>query len=549
MFCGNCGTENVSSAIYCKECGAKLNNAPKQNVDTANNKINDYFFNTIATIKQLPKKILIGGIAALAVLLIIICVAITSSSKINLNKYVVINSEGYDRYGKVSVSVDWDAIEKKYGKKVKFAGSKSEYEDLMLYSSPIDAMKDFVSVKIEPNSNLSNGDKVEYTWDIDEDLYKLIKCKIKYKDGEYKVSGLTKLATFDAFSDLTVEFSGIAPNGTANINYTGSDLDYFDFSCDKTTELSNGDVVKVTIDESKIEAIVDRLGKIPETNEKEFTVEGLDSYLLKVDEIDSDSLEKMQKQAEDVFNALAAKNWGDGEELQTLTYVGNYLLTIKESDSWNDNNMLYLVYKAQVRNFFSNSDKSYDQVNDIYWFISYSDLKVDSDGNTIVDVSEYGIPNDRVEIDSGISVWWSNKTWYYYAYKSIDELYKAVVTKNLDTYNHQDNIDENVAPKAVDTGSALVVEGDYKIADSDTRQITYADLEGFSAEDCKIARNEIYARHGRKFQDENLQNYFNQLEWYNGTIEPDAFDESVLSDVEIANKDTIVKFEAEKGYK
>ena len=75
------------------------------------------------------------------------------------------------------------------------------------------------------------------------------------------------------------------------------------------------------------------------------------------------------------------------------------------------------------------------------------------------------------------------------------------------------------------------------------RYLTDADLESFSKEDCKIARNEIYARHGRKFNDEFLQEYFNSCSWYNGTIEPDNFSDDVLNDYEKANLELIISYE------
>ena len=63
------------------------------------------------------------------------------------------------------------------------------------------------------------------------------------------------------------------------------------------------------------------------------------------------------------------------------------------------------------------------------------------------------------------------------------------------------------------------------------------------------ARNEIYARHGRRFKDDELQEYFNSKSWYEGTIDPDDFAENILSDIEIQNKDVIVEFEKENGYR
>lgn len=60
-------------------------------------------------------------------------------------------------------------------------------------------------------------------------------------------------------------------------------------------------------------------------------------------------------------------------------------------------------------------------------------------------------------------------------------------------------------------------------------------LDSMDSNTLRIARNEIYARHGRKFKAEDLQRYFNSCPWYYGYIEADSFDESILSEVEKKN--------------
>lgn len=72
-------------------------------------------------------------------------------------------------------------------------------------------------------------------------------------------------------------------------------------------------------------------------------------------------------------------------------------------------------------------------------------------------------------------------------------------------------------------------------------------LLNFSDNDLSIARNEIYARHGRQFDSTYLQNYFEACSWYEGTIPAKEFDESVLSQIEKDNLQTIK--EAEETYK
>lgn len=89
----------------------------------------------------------------------------------------------------------------------------------------------------------------------------------------------------------------------------------------------------------------------------------------------------------------------------------------------------------------------------------------------------------------------------------------------------------------------------YILPNSDCAYLSHADLVGMTKEDCRLARNELYARHGRKFDDEELQNYFNSREWYRGNIDPADFNDSVLNDFEIANRDLIVQYEEEMGYR
>lgn len=80
---------------------------------------------------------------------------------------------------------------------------------------------------------------------------------------------------------------------------------------------------------------------------------------------------------------------------------------------------------------------------------------------------------------------------------------------------------------------------------SDQITLTKDDLAGMSKDDLRTARNEIYARHGRKFNDKDIQEGFNNREWYKGTIEPDQFDDSVLSEIEKENLKVIKECEEE----
>lgn len=94
----------------------------------------------------------------------------------------------------------------------------------------------------------------------------------------------------------------------------------------------------------------------------------------------------------------------------------------------------------------------------------------------------------------------------------------------------------------------LIQEG-FIFADSDSRYLSEEEVEALSKEEMRIARNELYARRGRKFQSEDLQSYFDSQEWYNGTIEPGDFVESNLNAYETYNRDLILRIEQAKGYR
>lgn len=90
----------------------------------------------------------------------------------------------------------------------------------------------------------------------------------------------------------------------------------------------------------------------------------------------------------------------------------------------------------------------------------------------------------------------------------------------------QENQQEQQSP--VSSGSGYISE-------SSSRALTDADVAGMSYDDMQMAINEIYARHGRRFASESIQNYFESQSWYSGTVAPEEFSESVFSATEAQN--------------
>lgn len=89
------------------------------------------------------------------------------------------------------------------------------------------------------------------------------------------------------------------------------------------------------------------------------------------------------------------------------------------------------------------------------------------------------------------------------------ETYKGVPVFTITKITHQDASQ----PTASQQGT-VQSNGSYILPNSATQLITTADLQGMTVEKLRLARNEIYARHGRTFKDASLQNYFNSCSWY-----------------------------------
>ncbi|NJP08740.1 MAG: YARHG domain-containing protein [Leptolyngbyaceae cyanobacterium RU_5_1] len=79
------------------------------------------------------------------------------------------------------------------------------------------------------------------------------------------------------------------------------------------------------------------------------------------------------------------------------------------------------------------------------------------------------------------------------------------------------------------------------------RRLTQADLQGRSARELTIMRNEIYARHGRKFYEPELKSHFEQQSWYRPRYISAEFPVSLLSEIEMHNAILIREYQFDHG--
>ena len=148
----------------------------------------------------------------------------------------------------------------------------------------------------------------------------------------------------------------------------------------------------------------------------------------------------MQDQAQDVFNAYVASDFGDGEKVTEFTYMGNYLLTAK-NETYHDQNALCLVYKVSLDQNYEEGGVSYSSQNELYWYIEFNNLLVDSDGDVFGNITDYHTPDNRVEFYPDENN--KNFNWWYYGYATLEDLYEDFVIENSGSYNCEDGIAGN----------------------------------------------------------------------------------------------------------
>lgn len=113
-------------------------------------------------------------------------------------------------------------------------------------------------------------------------------------------------------------------------------------------------------------------------------------------------------------------------------------------------------------------------------------------------------------------------------------------TKKTETINYDTSV--NNENSYYDNNA--IDESEYEYEYLREREMTYADVEGKSAEELRLMRNYIFARRGYIFESEDLKEYFERFSWY----VPLYYDVTPrLSDIEKYNVNFIKEYETDFG--
>lgn len=227
-------------------------------------------------------------------------------ASINLTDYATVNFEGVDGKGTATVNYDLTQLEKDFVGDDDGNISQEEAQELVNFAS----FEMSIKWELDKEETLSNGDKVKLTITYNEDSAKEQKIKIKGDTTkEFEVAGLKEPITLDAFdpevfdtdAGIKISYEGISSMASIVIENgcgDGQAQRFVEYVPDKTYEISNGDTITITASLTE-QAIKE--GYVLKEEQTQITVEGLESYVLNLSELNEGDRNNVETKLNDLF--------------------------------------------------------------------------------------------------------------------------------------------------------------------------------------------------------------------------------------------------------
>ncbi len=591
MYCENCGRKVKDGSLFCEYCGAKLPEGTED--DGYKDEYEEEYDDGGDGSRGNTRILIVAAAAAVLVLLVGIGIGVffyTRGTSLNLNEYLELETDGYEGYAQARVSFDETQFLQDLCTQLKIEENSDDAADLYrnLYTRGLEDGRTECS---SDNGRLRDGDTVTYVWQCEEAadwLKENSRVRLEYEDQSYTVSDLPEIRVTDLFEGVEiVPVEGVAGSVMISLEDPSEMQENLIYEVEPSYGLKNGDEVTVTVKRADGGDVADycraNYGRQPEALETTVTVEGIAGYVASLAEIPDSRLEEMKRQAEDAFDAMTAREWNLETAIPSSpVYIGSYLLTSKTGDG----SRLYLIYRIQVRNLYSNGTDSYDQRSTFYWYTAYRNLIADGYGDVSVDVLDYETPGDTFTIDSGIRSGWSNYTWTYKGYQTLTDLYQKNIAVQMDRYTCENGVDDSLAgadssqaatepvttaeattaaapttaetpttaapttaetpttaAAAASTAAASGAKDSLIFPDSSTRRLTESEVKALSDDELQSAINELWARNGYIFTDKpELNEYYSQYDWYEGKYTKEEFEkkkDDLMSSIEKANENLL----------
>lgn len=513
---------------------------------------------------------------------LVVCLLVFHSrpSSLDVSQYTISQFVGYENYGSSADAFDWKSFEmdvarilddkntiakdsrQKIEEKLSAENEQVPPSELILLLADMADEKDcqtFVevckalSVSADPSENLKNGDTLTLKYSYDNAAIRKYGIAYKGTESTLTVEGLQEAETYDAFADVKVDFEGVSPDGTAQAP-AADDAHGVEYSVEPGTGLANGDEVTVTVHPMEFDdfsgGYVEEYQAVPAETSKTFTVEGLSEYLSSADQLSTDALRSMQSTAENLLDDIV-NSWMSEQSSSSLytklTYCG-LAISVPNDEGSAAGCSTALIYRMDMAGVFDTSVSSATS----YLYCSFPQVIVNSDKSVTYDsLLAVCISSDArfVNFSSG------GTTGSVPGYDSPEKLSSDIF--NADTATVSTNFDQEVtsmenpctqlaeedksnedgssssssSSKAASSSNSIDTMKKYEkmlggIETDDGQIFTYSsdeylsddEIDSLTRNQAQVAVNEIYARNGAIFDNEGINEYYSQYDWYEPSV-------------------------------
>lgn len=335
---------------------------------------------------------------------------------IEMLDFVDVNFKGLDTRGTASYFVDHDRLRSylnENDKELAFESSNAYYDDKQL--------EEMLGINLDKNSELSNGDSVKLTLEVDSSKVK----NLVGGDKEIVVKGLDepkKLTTGEAEKHLVVNFNGVSGLGSATIDNTlPDDLRYVQFTLVDDGKFKNGDLAKIDISEDLENRLADRGYLLDDAFDPSFEVKGLDEVAEKATDIVN--LDDIKRMIDEEVNR-SYKDWSPEKSYGSRFEIKEEGLFYRQftrnnndsqfsfNSATNNGNLIKIV---SVKRYYGGTENKLN--SEFTAIIGYSDLFLDEENK--VNVADLVSITDTK--DSTYSVESVIQLYEGYGYKRVEE--------------------------------------------------------------------------------------------------------------------------------
>ena len=584
MFCPKCGNQVKDGTKFCSKCGTPLT------VSTEGNNKTEVIAGNNLKIQnnEDPKKgnkiltILLLAIVAIGLLGLIAFLFFSAGeerSKENSFTGQMTKAEEYmdkDKYEdaigyyKAALDVDPEAEDAYLGLAKAYMELDKEKEALKILRTGYeitgsDDIKEYFE-ELFPDESIEESDGEADSEDSEEELEKYTgeKTDINIEVRQVDNSNFPEITLYASITDLSGNTVEELKRTDFNISEINGDGQVVEATIDDVYQVLNEDNINVNL-------VLDASGSMDSYNKMQQAKNAANAF---VDQIDMEAGDKVEvisfddfvyleqefsSQKDVVKNAVnGITTWGS-TALYDAIYAGLFQTYYEDgakcviaftdgmenASSYTYEDVVYMAQNTGIPVFIIGIGEEYDaaalqslanECSGKYYSANVNDLE------TILE-------------DIYVSIYREQQDYYVFKYTTSNmdnpTEFRDIVIETSDTTEFSGSYRKAYKPQAEISGafSDSYMNLDYIIDDSSQRVLTESDLAGLSLAELRIARNEIFARHGRQFRDSMLNQWFYAKTWYLNLpykYSPDDFDAinpSPLSRIEIDNANFIKAYE------